>query len=93
VDVEGRGENKVMQPGNPAANAAANAPANPTTNAPPNAQANAAGYAANNAGNAANIQGDPAPNPRRNAVLEVFKFSPSDGCPATATCLASTHAL
>jgi hypothetical protein len=27
------------------------------------------------------------------AVLEVFKFSPSDGCPATATCLASTQAL
>jgi hypothetical protein len=27
------------------------------------------------------------------ALLEVFKFSPSDGCPATATCLASTQAL
>jgi hypothetical protein len=27
------------------------------------------------------------------AVLEVFKFSPSDGCLATATCLASTQAL
>jgi hypothetical protein len=27
------------------------------------------------------------------AVLEVFKLSPSDGCPATATCLASTQAL
>jgi hypothetical protein len=26
-------------------------------------------------------------------VLEVFKFSPSDGCPTTATCLASTQAL
>jgi hypothetical protein len=26
-------------------------------------------------------------------VLEVFKLSPSDGCPATATCLASTQAL
>jgi hypothetical protein len=25
--------------------------------------------------------------------LEVFKFSSSDGCPATATCLASTQAL
>jgi hypothetical protein len=25
--------------------------------------------------------------------LEVFKFSPSDGCPATATCLVSTQAL
>jgi hypothetical protein len=27
------------------------------------------------------------------AVLEVFKFSPSDGCPATGTCLALTQAL
>jgi hypothetical protein len=27
------------------------------------------------------------------AVLEVFKFSPSDECPATATCLASTQAM
>jgi hypothetical protein len=27
------------------------------------------------------------------AVLEVFKLSPSDGCQATATCLASTQAL
>jgi hypothetical protein len=27
------------------------------------------------------------------AVLEVFKLSPSEGCPATATCLASTQAL
>jgi hypothetical protein len=27
------------------------------------------------------------------AVLEVFKLSPSDGCPTTATCLASTQAL
>jgi hypothetical protein len=27
------------------------------------------------------------------AVLEVFKLSPSDGCPAIATCLASTQAL
>jgi hypothetical protein len=57
----------VMQLGNPAANAAANAPANPAANAPANAPANAAGYAANNAANAANIQRDPAPNPRRNA--------------------------
>jgi hypothetical protein len=31
-------------------------------------------------------------NPSR-AVLEVFKFSPSDGCPVTAPCLASTQAL
>jgi hypothetical protein len=27
------------------------------------------------------------------ANLEVFRFSSSDGCPATATCLASTQAL
>jgi hypothetical protein len=27
------------------------------------------------------------------AVLEVLKFSPSDGCPATAPCLASTQAM
>jgi hypothetical protein len=27
------------------------------------------------------------------AALEVLKFSPSDGCPVTATCLASTQAL
>jgi hypothetical protein len=67
VAEEGRGENKVMQLGNPAANAAANAPANPAANAPPNAPANATGYAANNAANAANIQGNPPPNPRRNA--------------------------
>jgi hypothetical protein len=25
--------------------------------------------------------------------LEVFRFSPSDGCPATAPCLASTQAM
>jgi hypothetical protein len=43
VAEEGSGENKVMQPGNPAANAAANAPANPVANAPPNALANDAG--------------------------------------------------
>jgi hypothetical protein len=67
VAEEGRGENKVMQPGNPAANTVANAPANPAANAPPNAPANTAGYAANNAANAVNIQGNPPPNPRRNA--------------------------
>jgi hypothetical protein len=27
------------------------------------------------------------------AVLEVFRFSPSDGCPATAPCLASAQAM
>jgi hypothetical protein len=63
---EGRGENEVMQPANPAANAAANALANPTTNALANAPANV-GNAAINAANTTNIQGNPAPNPRRNA--------------------------
>jgi hypothetical protein len=38
---EGRGENEVVQPVNPAANAAANAPANPAANAPANPAANA----------------------------------------------------
>jgi hypothetical protein len=66
VAEEGRGENEVMQPTNPAANAAANVPANPAANAPANAPANAAGNAANNAANAANIQGNPTPNPRCN---------------------------
>jgi hypothetical protein len=56
-----------MQPANPAANAAANAPTNPAANAPANAPSNAAGNAANNAANAADVQGNPAPNPRRNA--------------------------
>jgi hypothetical protein len=60
VAEEGRGENKVMQPANPAANAAANAPANPAANASANAPANAAG-------NTANIKGNPAPNSRHNA--------------------------
>jgi hypothetical protein len=67
VAEEGRGENEVMQPGNPTANTVANAPANLAANAPTNIPANAASYAANNAANAANIQGNPAPNPRRNA--------------------------
>jgi hypothetical protein len=26
-------------------------------------------------------------------VLDVFRFSPSDGCPATASCLGSTQAM
>jgi hypothetical protein len=64
VAEEGRGENEVMQPANPAASAAANAPANPAANAPGNAPTNA-GNTANNAANAVNIQGNPAPNPRR----------------------------
>jgi hypothetical protein len=67
VAKEGRRENEVMQPGNPTANAAANAPANPAAKAPPNAPANAAGYATINAAKAANIQGNPLPNPRCNA--------------------------
>jgi hypothetical protein len=59
VAEEGRGENEVVQPANPAANAAANASANLAANAPANAPANGAGNAANNAANAANIQGTP----------------------------------
>jgi hypothetical protein len=70
VSEEGRGENEVIQPANPAANAAANALTNPAANAPANALANAAGNAANNVANAANIQGDLAPNPRRNAGMQ-----------------------
>jgi hypothetical protein len=46
VAEEGRGENEVAQPVNPAANAGANAPANPAANALANAPANAAGNAA-----------------------------------------------
>jgi hypothetical protein len=67
VSEEGRGENEVVQPVNPAANAAANAPANPAANAPANAPANVAGNVVNNAANAANVQGNVAPNPRHNA--------------------------
>jgi FtsZ-interacting cell division protein ZipA len=59
VAEEGRGENEVMQPTNPAANAAANAPANAATNT--------AGNVVNNAANAANIQTGVAANPRQNA--------------------------
>jgi hypothetical protein len=67
VAEEGRGENEVVQPANPATNATANAPANPAANTPANAPANVVGNAANNAANAANIQGNAAPNPRHNA--------------------------
>jgi hypothetical protein len=67
VAEEGRGENKVVQPVNPAANVAANAQANPAANAPANASSNVAGNAVNNAANAANNQGNAAPNPRHNA--------------------------
>jgi hypothetical protein len=63
VAEEGRGENEVVQPVNPAANAVANAPANPVANSP----ANAVGNVVNNPANAANIQGNIAPNPRHNA--------------------------
>jgi hypothetical protein len=55
VDEEGRGENEVVQPVNPAANVVANAPANPAANAPANTPANVAGNAVNNAANAVNI--------------------------------------
>jgi hypothetical protein len=64
VAEEGRGENEVAQPVNPAANAAANAPANPAANAPTNDPANAVGSVVNNAANAANVQENIAPNPR-----------------------------
>jgi hypothetical protein len=67
VAEEGRGENEVAQPVNPAANAAAYAPANPAANAPANDPANAAGNIVNNAANAANVQANVAPNPRHNA--------------------------
>jgi hypothetical protein len=67
VAEEGRGENEVVQPVNPAANVVANAPANPAANALANTPANAAGNVANNAANASNIQGNTAPNPRHNA--------------------------
>jgi hypothetical protein len=67
VDEEGRGENEVAQPVNPAANAAANAPANPVANAPANDQANVAANVANNIANAANVQANVSPNPRHNA--------------------------
>jgi predicted membrane-bound mannosyltransferase len=63
VAEEGRGENEVAQPVNPAANAAANAPAN----APANALASATSNIVNNATNAANVQGNAAPHPRHNA--------------------------
>jgi hypothetical protein len=55
VAEEGRGENEVAQPVNPAANTATNAPANPAANAPAKAPANAASNAVNNAANATNI--------------------------------------
>jgi hypothetical protein len=70
VDEEGRGENEVMQPANPAANVAANAPANPTANASTNALANTADNVVNNAANAANVQANTTANPRQNAGVQ-----------------------
>jgi hypothetical protein len=67
VAEEGRGENEVAQPVNPAANAAANAPANPAANTLANAPANVADNAVNKSANTTNIQGNAAPNPRNNA--------------------------
>jgi hypothetical protein len=67
VAEEGRGENEVAQPVNPAANAATNAPANPAANALANDPANTAGNVVNNAANAANVQANIAPNPRHKA--------------------------
>jgi hypothetical protein len=63
VAEEGRGENEVVQPVNPAAHVAANAPANPTTNA----RVTTTGNAPNNAANAANIQRNIVANPGQNA--------------------------
>jgi hypothetical protein len=57
---EGRGENEVIQPVNPAANTAANNP-------PANATTNAAGNNVNNTANAAGAQPNIAANPRQNA--------------------------
>jgi hypothetical protein len=83
VAEEGQGENKVMQPANPAANATDNAPANatanalanPAANAPANAPANAAANTtdniANKASNAANIQGNATANPRQNVGAQL----------------------
>jgi hypothetical protein len=74
VAEEGRGENKVMQPANPAANAAVNPVANPTANAtsnpPANAAVNAAVNVVNNAANAANAQANAAANPWQNAGVQ-----------------------
>jgi hypothetical protein len=64
VAEEGRGENEVAQPVNPAANAASNAPANAAANAPANAPANDAGNVTNNV---VHVQGNAASNPRHNA--------------------------
>jgi hypothetical protein len=79
VDEEGRGENEVAQPVNPATNAATdapinpaanatdNAPTNPVANAPANDPANADGNVVNNATYVANVQANVTLNPRHNA--------------------------
>jgi hypothetical protein len=51
VAEEGRGENEVAQPADPAAIAATNTPAIPAANAPANDLANAAGNVINNTAN------------------------------------------
>jgi hypothetical protein len=66
VAEEGRCENKVVQPVNPAANTATNALANPIANAPANAPANVVGNITNNAADAANIQRSIVANPGQN---------------------------
>jgi hypothetical protein len=74
VAEEGRGENEVMQPANPAANAAVNPAANPANNAAANPPANTAVNAVvnviNNAANAVNAQANAATNPRQNAGVQ-----------------------
>jgi hypothetical protein len=67
---EGRGENEIVHPVNPAANVVANAPANPAANASSNAPANTAGNVANNAANAANILENVVANPGQNVGAE-----------------------
>jgi hypothetical protein len=71
VAEEGRGENEVVQPVNPAANPtanhAANVAANATANPPTNVTANAVSNVANNAANDACAQPNIATNPRQNA--------------------------
>jgi hypothetical protein len=63
VAEEGRGENEVIQPVNPASNAAANAAANP----PANGAANTAGNIGNNTTNVVGAQPNVTTNPRQNA--------------------------
>jgi hypothetical protein len=67
VAKEGRGENEVAQPVNPAANAAANAPAIVAANTPANPPVNDVGNVVNNATTVVHVQGNAARNPRHNA--------------------------